>query len=199
MKAIMISIKPKWVAKILNGEKTIEIRKAMPKCELPIDVYIYCTKEEYLICDLYTGKARYHNIPKGTNNFTLSGKVVAKFTLNKIDKHHVLPTENILPFNWNVEKKLSELCLTKEEVMAYGNGEDYYACLWHISNLEIFDRPKELNEFYKGFRRKYHKNHFAQDIHKEKNVLVQPIKCGYEYTYSLTKSPQNFCYVEVEE
>ena len=37
MKAIMISIKPKWVAKILNGEKTIEIRKAMPKCELPID------------------------------------------------------------------------------------------------------------------------------------------------------------------
>ena len=28
MKHIMISIKPKWVAKILNGEKTIEIRKS---------------------------------------------------------------------------------------------------------------------------------------------------------------------------
>ena len=46
MKSILISIKPKWVAKILNGEKTIEIRKTMPKCDLPIDVYIYCTKEK---------------------------------------------------------------------------------------------------------------------------------------------------------
>ena len=45
MKSILISIKPKWVAKILNGEKTIEIRKTMPKCDLPIDVYIYCTKD----------------------------------------------------------------------------------------------------------------------------------------------------------
>lgn len=44
MKAIMISIQPQWVEKILNGEKTIEIRKTMPKCELPCKVYIYCTK-----------------------------------------------------------------------------------------------------------------------------------------------------------
>ena len=44
MKEILISIKPKWVEKILNGEKTIEIRKTMPKCELPCKVYIYCTK-----------------------------------------------------------------------------------------------------------------------------------------------------------
>lgn len=35
MKSIMISIKPEWVKKILNGDKTIEIRKTMPKCELP--------------------------------------------------------------------------------------------------------------------------------------------------------------------
>ena len=27
MKAIMISIKPKWCAKIMNGEKTIEVMK----------------------------------------------------------------------------------------------------------------------------------------------------------------------------
>ena len=29
MKAILISIKPKWVAKILNGEKDIEVRKSI--------------------------------------------------------------------------------------------------------------------------------------------------------------------------
>ena len=44
MKKILISIKPKWVAKILNGEKTIEVRKTAPKCELPCEVYIYCSK-----------------------------------------------------------------------------------------------------------------------------------------------------------
>ena len=33
MKAILLPIKPKHVAKILNMEKTIEIRKTMPKCE----------------------------------------------------------------------------------------------------------------------------------------------------------------------
>ena len=43
-KKILISIQPQWVEKILNGEKTIEIRKTMPKCELPVKVYIYCTK-----------------------------------------------------------------------------------------------------------------------------------------------------------
>ena len=48
MKAIMISIKPEWVCKILNGEKTIEIRKTMPKCKLPCKVYIYCTKGKKL-------------------------------------------------------------------------------------------------------------------------------------------------------
>ena len=41
MKEILISIKPQWVEKILSGEKTIEIRKTMPKCKLPCKVYIY--------------------------------------------------------------------------------------------------------------------------------------------------------------
>ena len=47
-KSILISIRPEWVAKILNGKKTIEIRKTMPKCDLPIDVYIYVTHGQAL-------------------------------------------------------------------------------------------------------------------------------------------------------
>lgn len=35
MKAIMISVQPQWVSKILNKEKLVEIRKTKPKCELP--------------------------------------------------------------------------------------------------------------------------------------------------------------------
>lgn len=49
MKAIMISIQPQWVEKILNGEKKIEIRKSMPKCQLPCKVFIYCTQGTTLV------------------------------------------------------------------------------------------------------------------------------------------------------
>lgn len=47
MKSILISIQPQWVEKILNGEKTIEIRKTKPNIKhikLPCKVYIYCSK-----------------------------------------------------------------------------------------------------------------------------------------------------------
>ena len=44
MKSVLISIKPKWVEKILGGEKTIEVRKTKPNLDVPFKVYIYCTK-----------------------------------------------------------------------------------------------------------------------------------------------------------
>ena len=43
-KCIILSVKPEHLHKILTGQKTIEIRKSMPKCDYPIDVYLYCTK-----------------------------------------------------------------------------------------------------------------------------------------------------------
>ena len=185
----MISIKPKWVAKILNEEKTIELRKTMPKCDLPIDVYIYCTKEEFPDITLYSQENEFGGYMEHTGN----GKVVAKFTLNKIDEHHILPTERILPFNWNVEQKLKDLCLTKEEVMAYGKGQDYQAFLWHISNLVIFDKPKELSEF----------NSFQRAKATDCGFLKQCKNCGRRFNRChllkpLTKAPQSWCYVEEE-
>ena len=44
MKAVMISIQPKWVEKIASGQKTIEVRKTAPK-EVPFKAYIYETKD----------------------------------------------------------------------------------------------------------------------------------------------------------
>lgn len=43
-KAVMISIRPKWCEKIVNGEKTIEVRKTRPKLETPFKCYIYETQ-----------------------------------------------------------------------------------------------------------------------------------------------------------
>lgn len=154
MRAILISIQPQWVAKILNGEKTLEIRKTMPKCDLPIDVYIYCTKEDSLI-KLKTGYVhdRYvcekdfkiGDFPKMYSGYEGKGKVVAKFTLNKVEEiftigmyYHETKTldKNELP-------RLG--CLSRKDLDNYLQGENGYA--WHIDNLEIFDKPKELGEF----------------------------------------------------
>ena len=34
-KAVLISIRPKWCEKIINGRKTIEVRKTRPKMDTP--------------------------------------------------------------------------------------------------------------------------------------------------------------------
>ena len=50
MKAILISIKPKWCEKIFNGEKTVEVRKTAPKLydtpkELEVIWSVRCTNK----------------------------------------------------------------------------------------------------------------------------------------------------------
>lgn len=150
----------------MNGEKTIEIRKTMPKCELPIDVYIYCTKDK-----------KYANLIN--RGGFLTGMVVAKFTLNKVEEIRFDDKE--------VQRKS---CLTEDELFDYlFVNEPYHEDMkkgyaWHISNLEIFDRPRELCEFCGT------KQYF---IGCESGIDKTP-----RYA-QLTKAPQNYCYVEVEK
>ena len=188
MKAILISIKPEWVAKILNGEKTIEIRKTMPKCDLPIDVYIYCTKQNdlfksYIRMGYYTTRSTADDL-----SYNGKGKVVAKFTLNKVGEVKQIQTDN-----WFIEIRkgiidkviastptiLEKSCLTYEELNSYLKGKNGYA--WHIDNLVIFDRPKELNEFKK--------RNGCMDFQGYVKYLYEP----------LTKAPQSWQFVESEK
>lgn len=43
MRAVLISIKPKWCELIASGKKTVEVRKTKPKIDTPFKVYIYQT------------------------------------------------------------------------------------------------------------------------------------------------------------
>ncbi len=163
MKKILISIQPKWVEKILNGEKSVEIRKTFPKCELPIDVYIYCTKgqpneyltrvphypkkliPEYFKQDLPEFIYSDDNYVGPWGNNILNGKVVAKFTLNKIDRFSVpYPA-----YFYEVKDKYAELMkksnLDLHQLHLYLRDRNGYA--WHINNLEIFDKPMNLSDF----------------------------------------------------
>lgn len=150
-KAILISIRPEWVEKILNGEKTIEIRRNMPKCDLPIDVYIYCTKgdrKEYITITPNGGIIYANDGEIGSwGDNILNGKVVAKFTLNKVERFDV-------PYPawfYEVKDKLQHItngsCLNLMSLHHYLKNNSGYA--WHIENLQIFDKPMELIQLKK--------------------------------------------------
>lgn len=41
-KAVLLSIRPEWCKKILDGEKTVEVRRTCPVHGTPFKAYIYC-------------------------------------------------------------------------------------------------------------------------------------------------------------
>lgn len=155
MKAIIMSVQPQWLKKILVGEKTIEIRKTIPKCDLPIDVYLYCTQKkvngENLYIQFDQNQFRddawdypyFDTKPGGAGaDYLANGKVVAKFTLNKVEEvltqHHIDAEQ--------YDRVVKESCMDYELFEKYvGEKEQVYA--WHIDNLVVFDKPKELSEF----------------------------------------------------
>ena len=140
-KSIIISIKPEWVEKILNGEKTIEIRKSIPKCELPIDVYIYCTKgKPFLMVGRNDNKTYLDNggeesVYSPNHNYIGNGKIIAKFTLNKVDKYQVyddfckhgrwLKNDMLFADNEEIEEFFAKSCLTNEDLEKYIEFTDF--------------------------------------------------------------------------
>lgn len=161
MKNILLSIKPKYVAKILNGEKTIEIRKTAPKCELPIDVYIYCTKSKPYIT--YVDGKTYvqsESLGKGSSSICFNGKIVAKLTLRNVEDVERYTSNDFGVYDrfWEEygtanldEKELLKLsCLEKNEIGWYlkWNKVDYaHGFAWHISDLQLLDNLMELSDF----------------------------------------------------
>ena len=190
MKAILISIQPKYVADILNGKKTLEIRKTIPKCDLPIDVYIYCTKKEPY------ARRCVHNDKWGTLEYIKSdGKVVAKFTLNKVEEifTHInkqngdywyhLDTKP--PVEGCIQNLCKKSCLKEEELHSYLKGKKGYA--WHIDNLVVFDKPKEISEFRQWF-----------DCEKCWCVDNQDCLMNKQCPkHTLTRAPQSWQFIEV--
>lgn len=183
-KSILMSIQSKWLVKILNGEKTIEIRKTMPKCNLPIDVYLYCNKSKPYITQQSKSKFTIRD-NKGFTNL-VNGLVVAKFTLNKVEDCCDMGKAEL---EYKSRLSIGEICLyiKAKEV----DPKMVYA--WHIDNLVIFDKPKELSDFY-GI------------IHYPKGQFITPDICdygeGYEEdkkqslkSFKVSKAPQSWQYV----
>lgn len=176
MKAIMISIKPKWVAKILNGEKTIEIRKKFPKDYVGW-VYIYCTKGKTTTINLET------LLFDNPQNAIRNGKVVARFWCDKVEEILCKENGNFYTNSLSNRKLLTQSCLTQNELRDYmaGNWKQKFGYWYggyaiHITNLEVFDKPKEISEF---------------------GTLTNKCNGFRGGKKPLTRAPQSWCYVEV--
>ncbi len=160
-KAVMISIQPKWCELIASGRKTIEVRKTIPKIPIPFKCYIYhtVTRNAGVGFNHWCGCWQ---LPNG-DFVNAGGKVVGEFVCDKIDTY-VFGDMDIPTPAYNGDSscieigdgyfitngELEQTSLTYEELCNYGKGKPLYGL--HISNLVIYDTPKELGEFY-GFKK----------------------------------------------
>jgi predicted transcriptional regulator len=180
VKAVMISIQPKWCELIVSGKKTVEVRKTRPKLETPFKCYIYMTK----------GFASYPVTINGYpyvchNNGGM--QVIGEFVCDQIYKIDAYSDSTFVNgyeagFFWTGD----DSCLTYFEMDGYLKGKDGYG--WHISDLVIYDNPKELGEFY-TFKKC-----------NSCNGGYKPSACVYDedciVPSQITRPPQSWCYVK---
>lgn len=196
-RSIVISIRPEWVYKILNGEKTLEIRKLFPKDYVGW-IFIYVTQgKPYLKqCEHYRVLS---NTKIANEGYYLNGKVVAKFWCDKVEEIRCSWGSNFIDwskypsderYDYYIGNEMDTCdicrvaCLKMEELDNYLKGNKGYAI--HISKLEIFDKPMLLTMFRKvGFRK------FLNDSKPNRMSLLETLK-----KYSITKAPQSWQYIE---
>ena len=203
-KSILMSIKPKWNVLILDGIKKIEVRSkfcykwAIEQIEKfgGFWIYDYCTKgKEKLYSDFTENGLQFIIDNKAYGVNFLNGKVVARFWCDKVKEIEHYPYEapehprgyqiayDTQTTNWD---KLCEMsCLSRDELFDYLGRNNGYAI--HISKLEVFDKPREINEFYTRNPYTNIDDMFTDEEQLEDGSWIRPIK----------KAPQSWCYIEV--
>lgn len=162
MKSVLIAIRPKWCEKIASGKKTIEVRKSRPKIEMPFKCYIYRTTEkEEEILEEYDSNFNLLRRKKTLKKFR--GKVIGEFICDKVDKY---------PYDYCDgvdidDDTILETAIDREDINIYAKGKTLYG--WHISDLKIYDKPRNLSEFG---------------------------KVGFGHEVPLKRPPQSYMYVE---
>ena len=144
MKSVLIAIRPQWVEKIASGQKTIEVRKTAPK-EVPFKAYIYESRNGGHRCKHCNEKdSCYSYAPKNVGCYNGRGKVIGEFICDNVERleEHIEQggLYYILSDTFNEQAQLDNW-----ELHDYGKGKTLYG--WHISDLKIYDKPRELSEF----------------------------------------------------
>lgn len=165
-KAVMLSIRPKWCGKIASGGKTIEVRKTRPKLDTPFKCYIYCTQSGVAL-----------------GAFGKHGKVIGEFTCDRIDR--LAPANEPYGIYDIDDDYVLQTCFENGALWDYGHGTPLFG--WHISDLKIYDKPRELRELKKSNR-----DCFYADLGLAKRDCPDCKNSGC----FLERAPQSWCYVE---
>lgn len=197
-KAVMISIRPKWCEKICNSEKTIEVRKTRPKLETPFKCYIYCTQASVRYqticgCHVLNSDELYRHPEQGIKhgdsielmlceNYTkdnfLNGKVIGEFICDRIYELETRSPGGSYYVKGKGQPTTNDVarqsCLTLKDMHEYLQSKVGYG--WHISELKIYDRLKDLGDFT-GLR--------------ETKFGSEPV--------TIKRPPQSWCYVEEQK
>lgn len=196
MKNILLSVRPKWCEKICceigkdkNSkpiyEKRIEVRKSKPS-EVPFKCYIYCTKDRRNLLPIEHGKVLQKvNFWENTDAYYGFGKVIGEFICNKVDEYTFSHYEAEYRVT-HVEQKA--MCLNQPELIRYGKGKTLYG--WHISELKIYEKPKELSELWGR------KNCLAAHTVECWNCFAACREINGKHYQPLTRPPQSWCYIE---
>lgn len=181
MREILMSLSPYWYYLIGEGIKRIEVRSRIPKDQ---------NWNKKVECYMAKNKKSFNRIPKEFQEKykTHFGKVGMQFVCDWITK--ITPNcdiDNIVnSYTHGYPAILGEDdSLSFKELKAYlGNKIGYDL---HISDLKIYDEPKELEDFIKPC-----------PFYKNANCL----QCEFYSEYSgecrncVTRPPQSWCYVE---
>lgn len=153
-KAVLISIRPKWCEKIVNGEKTVEVRKTRPKMKTPFKCYIYCTRDKHLAliqnragANLIACMDAETAIPVG--GFAGNGKVIGEFTCDRIYELETKAPGGSYYVKGEDQPTTNDVarqsCLGLGDMHAYLKSKTGYGL--HISRVKLYDTPRELSEF----------------------------------------------------
>lgn len=176
--ALIITLYPTYAMDVLNRNKLLELRKGLPRKIFDKNGKLIKGMWCYIVVKkgkekLYYSEGGYaDNIGSIEGGYYLfeswmdeeynedklvNGNVVARFWFDEYDKYVDatncymtscgMQCDNEYMYQLcELQDELKNTCLTCDEIEAYGKGKDLYA--WHIKNLEIFDYPMELSDFY---------------------------------------------------
>lgn len=193
-KGLITSVSPKECELIAIGKQTMLVRKTRPKIQTPFKCYIYCTKGKSRLIsvqkdgdidycgEVYHGKTLFIKCPQILWNKkceNIIGKVIGSFMCDKI-------IEDKRGENADVFSKFALLSL--DEQKNYGTNKPLYG--WHISDLKIYDKPKELGEFS-----------YSAEHNFTKRTIKESREMGFIcHGVYITRPPQSCVYCEpIEE
>lgn len=187
MKGILIAQKPRDCENIVSGEKTIIVCKRMPKLQTPFKGYIFCTKGKPFIQKIRFGDIAISHTQISKNLY--NGKVIGEFICDKV---YLIKNQgsmfSVADEEQSVTNKIArQSCLDYYDMVGCLGNKDGYGL--HITDLKIYDKPKELSEF-------------CRNGECDKCGWFENGKCykqSEQSTYNnhrIKRPPQSWCYVQ---